>query len=332
MRPGIRCALVNGPFGDAGLYADVTFARAAMLFDIGDLHAMPARKLMRVRQVFVSHAHMDHFVGFDALLRLQLGRDTTLHLFGPAGFIDQVEHKLRAYTWNLIRGYATTLVLEVAELTGDVLHRARFVSTQAFGREDLPDRTGHDGLLLHTQALCVRAVVLDHGTPCLGFALEETAHVNIWRTRLDERGLAVGPWLRDLKRALLEGAPDDTLVLAPRAEAGPMTLELGALRDVAALVPGQRIAYVTDLRFTAANAAAVERLARGADILFIETPFLEEDADQAGRRNHLTARQAGLLARRAGVKRIEPFHFSPRYESRAAELRAEAERAFLGSS
>ena len=40
------------------------------------------------------------------------------------------------------------------------------------------------------------------GTPSLGFALEEPVHVNIWKTKLDEIGLDVGPWLRDLKRAI----------------------------------------------------------------------------------------------------------------------------------
>jgi ribonuclease Z len=48
--------------------------------------------------VFVSHAHMDHFAGFDRLLRVTLGRDKSIALFGPAGFIDRVEHKLAGYT------------------------------------------------------------------------------------------------------------------------------------------------------------------------------------------------------------------------------------------
>jgi ribonuclease Z len=328
---GFQCSFVNAPFGDAGLHVEMMPARGAMLFDLGDLHALSARKLMRVDRVFVSHAHMDHFIGFDALLRQQLDRDATLRLFGPPGFIDQVEHKLLAYTWNLIRSYQTTLVLDVAELAGTVLRRARFVSADAFGRANLPDVPVRDGVLIETEALRVRCVTLDHDTPCLAFALEEADHVAICRTRLDARGLAAGPWLRDLKRTILQGAADDTQVLALRQGADPVVLSLGALRDVAVRVPGQRIAYVTDLRFTEANAAAVARLARGADILFIETTFLQEDAEQAARRNHLTAHQAGLIARRAGVKRIEPFHFSPRYEGRIEALRAEAEQAFRGS-
>jgi ribonuclease Z len=39
---------------------------------------------------------MDHFAGFDRLLRVCLHRTTPLHLIGPAGFADRVEHKLKA--------------------------------------------------------------------------------------------------------------------------------------------------------------------------------------------------------------------------------------------
>jgi ribonuclease Z len=44
----------------------------------------------------------------------------------------------------------------------------------------------------------------------------------------------------------------------------------------------------------------------------------------------MTARQAGTLARLAGVKRIEVFHFSPRYDGKAGRLYNEADAAFRG--
>jgi len=71
-------------------------------------------------------------------------------------------------------------------------------------------------------------------------------------------------------------------------------------------------------------------LVRGSDPLYIETPFLDEDAAHAAAKYHLTAGQAGRLAREAGVKRLVPFHFSPRYLGQDARLRQEAQDAFLG--
>jgi ribonuclease Z len=102
------------------------------------------------------------------------------------------------------------------------------------------------------------------------------------------------------------------------------------LRDrVASTTPGQKIAYVVDVAYHAANARAIVDLVRGADLLFIEAPFLEADARTAAARGHLTASQAGRLAREAAVKQVIPIHFSPRYVGREEQLRREAQEAFL---
>jgi ribonuclease Z len=93
---------------------------------------------------------------------------------------------------------------------------------------------------------------------------------------------------------------------------------------------GHRIAYVVDAAFHETNIARIIELARGADQLFIETAFLDEDAELAAKRRHLTAAQAGMLARSAGVSRVVPFHFSPRYDGREEELRRELEAAWRG--
>jgi ribonuclease Z len=65
-------------------------------------------------------------------------------------------------------------------------------------------------------------------------------------------------------------------------------------------------------------------------LLFIEAAFLHEDMALARSRFHLTARQAGELARAAGVSSAVPFHFSPRYMDREPELRAQFEAAYRG--
>jgi ribonuclease Z len=189
-----------------------------------------------------------------------------------------------------------------------------------------------DGLLHAQSNFQVRAAVLEHGTPCLAFAAQETAHVNVWKNRLTELGLPVGPWLRGLKRALLEERPDDYPIEiggGPKAPS-PRVAPLGALRATATVTPGQKIGYVTDAADTPANREAIARLVRNADLLYIEAPFAEADAALAADRAHLATVAAGSIAREAGVRRVEPFHFSPRYAGEDARLIGEVLARFSG--
>lgn len=336
MRPILQPALVNPPFGDPGLYVDILFDRRALLFDLGDIGALSARKLLRLSHIFVSHGHMDHFMGFDWWLRIRLGREAPVHLFGPEGFVAQVEHKLAAYTWNLVENYPDFCIYASELATDGVLRHVRFRCRQRFARDELGETEARDGILIDEPAFRVRATTLDHGIACLGFAVEEKMHVNVWKNRLAEMGLPPGPWIKALKAAVLSGQPEDTAIRAWWKEDGEMRercFALGELKSRALdIVSGEKICYVTDVVFSDANLQRIAKLASDANMLFIESPFLDEDADHAARKHHLTARQAGLIARVARVRALTTFHFSPRYAGLEAKLRAEAERAFRDRS
>lgn len=339
MRQMLEPALVDGPEGDPGLYVDLRDEGRALLFDFGGVERLPPRKLLRVRQVFVSHTHMDHFAGFDTMLRVLLGRQEQLALFGGPGFVEQVEHKLRAYTWNVVQRYEPALVLDVHAFAPDGTRRhARFSSRHGFARDDGDARPASDPAddLLHEDALLrVRGRFVDHEMPCLAFLIEERPRLKVAKDRLAALGISTGPWLRTLRQAVLAQASDDTpieIAWRDRAGAHAMTRTVGELRAlVLDVVPGQRVAYATDLRGTEANAAVLAALLDGGvDRLYLEAVFLDADRDHATRKNHLTARQCGELARRVGARALVPFHFSPRYERRPGLLAAEAQAAFIG--
>jgi len=334
MRPLFEPALVNDAFGDPGLYADFRDERRALLFDLGDVSGLVPRKLLRISDIFVSHAHIDHFVGFDRWLRVVLGRKERVAMFGGPGFIAQVEHKLAAYTWNVVHRYEVALTIEAHELALDGSgRRALFASRSRFAREGDEPWPRQGDIVLAEDRFRVRAAFLDHDIPCLAFALEESVHVNVWKNRLAELGLPTGPWLRAVKRAVIAGAPDDTPIDVQwhdRAGLHGGMRPLGELRGTLELVPGRRVGYVTDLRCTEANLRALDALLAGVDILFIESVFMANDADHAERKNHLTAAQAGSIARRLGAQAVLPFHFSPRYEGRADAVLAEVQAAWRG--
>jgi ribonuclease Z len=327
--------LINQPFGDPGVYVDLVFERRALLFDLGDLSPLPPRKLLRVSNVFVTHRHMDHFAGFDDLLRCLFGRDKTVSICGPAGMIDAVEHKLSAYSWNLIEGYEGNPVFRVTDVgENGRLATACFAGRTGFEREGQSESTCDGGLLLHEGGFEVRYAVLDHGIPTLAFALQERARINVWRNKLEAGGLKVGPWLSVFKAAILRGDPDDTPIEVAWADSSndeSRTMPLGALKEgISRVTSGRKIAYVVDAPFTPANNAKIVALAKDADILFIEAAFRHADAALALDRGHLTAHQAGTLARLAGAKRLVTLHYSPRYQGQGEELAREAELAFSG--
>src|SRR5574337_749895 len=336
MRPLLEPRLIHGPCGDPGLYLEFGEARRGLLCDLPDLAPLLPRHLMRLSHAFVTHIHMDYFCGFDHLLRVVLGRKSGVLLYGGPGFVDQVEHKLAAYTWNVAHRYDMELVLDVRELGADgSLRRALFSSRRQFVRE--PGETLLTaGDVVHDEATFrVRARFVDHGIPCLAYALEEKARLAVARERLPALGLTTGAWLRALKDAVLAGAPDDTpirvawrdrggdhQVIRPVGELAPLALEA---------VPGRRIGYVTDLSYTKANVATLAELLPEPDLLFIESVFLDCDHAHAERKHHLTARQAGAIARRLGARAVVPFHFSPRYQGRTATLLAEVQAAWSGT-
>lgn len=329
-------SLVNDPFGDPGVYVEFKYRREAFLFDLGNIYLLPPRKLLKIDYIFVSHTHMDHFIGFDHLLRISLGRDRRIHLYGPPNFLQNVEDKLRSYTWNLVANYTNDFELRVTEVHPEYKISRRYRCRNEFKPEG-EEREDFDGTLVQGDFFTVRAVFLDHGIPCLAFSFTENTRINIKKNALQEMGLPTGAWLLDLKRRIMNGEPDDVPVRIWWRTREGRTEEkmapLGILRErVVKLTPGQKLSYVTDALYSEENIRRIVELAAGSELMFIEASFLHEDADTAARKCHLTAREAGTLARKAGAKRLVPFHFSPKYKGEGDVLYEEAMRAFREDS
>jgi len=316
--------LVNGRFGDPALFVQLLHRREALLFDAGDLSALSTRDLLRVSHLFVSHMHMDHFIGFDALLRVNVGREKIIRVIGPAGIGACAGHKLHGYDWDLVERYQTDIAFEVIEIgAAGPQGASRFRFKRRFEREAIEIPVDWD----EPMGLKLETALLQHHGLCLGFAVSEPAHANVWKTRLEERGLATGHWLQELKAAVVAGAGDDMMIGIVPGECRP----LFELRELVTLSAGQKVVYVTDVADTRANRAAIEKLARGADLLFLEARFAASDREVARQRAHLTTSATGEIARAAEVRRLEPFHFSPRYEGEEERMLDEVRMAFGGA-
>lgn len=335
MRPSFLPRLVNGPFDDPGLFVPLTFHKRALLLDMGELTALSPGDILKISHIFVSHTHMDHFIGFDQVLRLLLGRDKVLRLYGPSGFLENVAGKLRAYTWNLVQNYNEGLVLEITEILPHAHITQRFDCRQGFAASHPKQRITQDRMIHHEPALYVQTAILEHEVPSLAFAVKERFHINILREKLEAMGLSVGPWVGKFKRLLFEMADADTALVVPGSDPAkqPQAFTVGELAGkITRITPGQKVTYVVDAAYSPENREKIIELARDSDHLFIEAAFLDQDRQMALAKHHLTAHQAGTLARKAGVRDMTIFHHSPRYLDQEEALKAEAMAAFRGAN
>jgi ribonuclease Z len=158
----------------------------------------------------------------------------------------------------------------------------------------------------------IAAFGVEHGPgPAMGYALVEDAR----KGRFDP----------EHARAL--GIPEGPLWgKIHRGEA--VTLENGRVVQPSELVgplrSGRTVVITGDTRPCEATVAAAQQ----ADLLVHEATFGDEEAERAVETGHSTAREAAVVARRAGCRRLLLSHFSARYSRDAAELEVQARAEF----
>lgn len=322
MKPSFHARPINGPFEDPCVYVRILREKKALLFDLGYIGRLSAGNLLRITDIFVTHMHMDHFAGFDTILRNTLRRDTPLRIFGPENITSCVEGKLKGYTWNLIKEYP--LKIDVFEIKDDSILQTSFYAKNAFEKNKC-NEIKFGGVLVEDSLFKVKGLVLSHKIPVMAYSLEEDFHININKALLEDRKLPVGPWLSGLKKAIREQKPKETTF-----EVDNKIFTLGELIEIATITKGQKISYVMDVSPTDENIEKIISFVKGSDILFCEAYFLERDIDRAKERHHLTAAIAGRIAKKANVGNLEIMHFSPKYRHCIDELYNEAMREFGG--
>ena len=320
MKPTFHHALVNGPYDDPVLYVRLFREKRALMFDCGNITALTLSQMLKVTDLFITHTHIDHFIGFDRMLRSLLSREAPLRVYGPSGISKCIQGKLNGYTWNLIREYP--IVIEVSEIAGERVTRTAYRAPNEFRPEKLGS-VPFDGLVMKELAYKVSAVEVQHEIPCLSYTLEEEFHINVIKEELKEMDIPVGPWLKEMKTALRENRPGDTLI-----ETAAGTRTLAELHHTVKISQGQKVSYVTDLSPTKENVEKAAELAKGSTTLYCESFFMSSERERALERNHLTSGDAAEIAIRAGVGKLIPMHYSAKYKGRDTDPGQEAQGLF----
>lgn len=308
---------LNSPFDDSAFFMRNVFRRQAMLLDCGRLGGLRHAEILTTGDVFVSHTHMDHFCGFDRILRGCLAADHHIRFFGPPGFIGNVDGKLRGYTWNLVDDY--TFSIEAVEFSPDGnCKTALFRANNRFEpeiREFTADCFTYDigeGFTLNYE-------FFDHRTLSAGYRISEPVRYSVQKEILAERGYRPGPWLADLKKYIAVDEPERMLTVP--APDGELNLSVKQLREeIIERQEPQLVTYITDISPSPENAEKAVDFAKDSTLLIIEAVFLEEDKAHAVEKNHLTLSLAKEIFMRSGSEYVRFTHFAARYEQMKAEF------------
>ena len=150
-------------------------------------------------------------------------------------------------------------------------------------------------VILETKSLTVRTLPLNHRVPTVGYVFEEKPkerHINPEMTKFHQVPVAM---MKRIKAGEDFVKPDGTIILNKilTRDADP-SLSYAHISDTA---------YMPDLA----------KKIGPVDLLFHETTYLDDLVKDAKERGHSTARQAAMVAKDSGAKRLLTGHYSSRY-------------------
>ncbi len=305
-----------GVIDDPILLLKIKTLGSSFLVDCGQIDHIAKKAMKRVEAVFITHAHMDHFIGMDKFTRSILVSDKTVHLFGPPGIAEKLYYRLKGYDWNLVE--AKYCAFQVSDVYPDHLQCFSLRGAEGFAMRELGMQEKHDGLIYENEYAWVHAAQCDHKIPCLIFKFTEKPYFLIDEETIEQRGYLKGAWIEQLRQGLLKNGDVSQPLKVPRQSKD--TIEEIVIDDYAALYQQiakkqdlKSIGYLTDIGFTEENRQVVVELMTGASILIAECSYKKEHVGRARKFAHLCTEDCNELVAQIRPQYFLPVHFSKIY-------------------
>jgi ribonuclease Z len=311
--------LVNGRNGDPALHVRSIRSGDGYLFDCGSLESLSQKDLLKIKVVFVSHTHVDHFIGFDRILRVNIPHYRNIHVVGPEGIIENVLGKIKGYRWNLLDPDQVQFTVheyssakpKVVLLSNTYAFKPKEVDAEFLSKEGLEwqdsDALPYFRLKLPDQSH-VQPIELDHSTISLGYKLSTPLRWQVQSEELKSLGIKGGPWIKELQHLLYR---DQKLPSGNFMDAGhPAQLLVDRVMHS---IPEASLGYLTDFAFAPSNIKRLSKEWQNIDQMICESSFADQDRERALKTAHLSSTQTALLAAMLRVKDLYSFHVSGIY-------------------
>jgi len=284
------------------------------LCDCGEASLLTVKEVQSISAIFISHTHIDHFSNFDGIFRHQIGSGEKVVISGPKNIHQQVEARLKSYTWNLIEENA--IAYEIREIVSkDEINiyalrpphwNLELINTQNFLFED--------------EYVNVDFAILDHKTDSIAYLFKEKDTVSFNEV---ESGFKKGKWISELKTAFENNSRDKEIEIEGTVYKAADLFHLLTRNE------GYKLGVIMDHAVDKSNYEKIKAVFGGADLVYIETFYKDSDQEFARINHHSFASASGNIMNECEVKEAIPIHFSRRYtESDQEEIETAFYKAF----
>jgi len=244
----------------------------------------------KVTRILITHKHGDHIFGLLGLLSTLNFSEykKTLYIYCPRGIKRFLDNFL-----DLNYG-KWNFKIEVKEV---VVPKGMISNTKAGGLK-----------FFENENFYLEAESMKHGTPTNAYNFVVKDKLRIDKKKLTRSKLVAGPLLAKLSQG------KDIVYENKKFKA----------KDLTYLEKGKKISIVLDTLYN----EKIEKFVKGADVFVCESSFSSENNKEAKEHLHLTAEQAGKIAKKAKVGKLLLTHISQRYENNLKSLLSDAKKNF----
>lgn len=274
--------------------------------ECGDASDLTVKDCQQTNAIFISHAHIDHIINFDFILRHQIGIQRRVIICGPKGITQKIQSKILGYEWNLISSDAITYEIREIHENGTIIRSEIQPPTWKIKPlENIVSTTVYSNKIFD-----VYYTILDHKTASIAYLFKEKDTIKI---DLSNSNHTPGSWVRELKEAYEHQKPENLIQIKDTQYKASELFYLLSIKQ------GDTVGIIMDHKANEENHEKIKTLFSNCNKVFIESFYKEEDKELADLNYHSYSKASGKIMKNCKVPNAIPVHFSRKYNTEEIE-------------